>query len=495
MVDQSEHLLYLRLPQAMFAELLTVLENLPFSADWVGLRAMCETRHVRSLRDQLLDRHGSRLTQGVMVEVMVQGQVGYGAMHSLLPHRILEAAQVAYRQAIAAAEWNLYPTDISSRPPMVGEYQSPVNQAFESLTSAEIVDILHRIGGALKVSDRIVQTIAELTFAEVETWFVSSNGSRIHQSFSRLMTNYQATAQAGSAVQTRSDNGWLARSYQGGLEFLLQDDLWDRVSRIGEQAVELLDAPECPATTTHLVLAPDQMLMQIHESVGHPLELDRILGDERNYAGGSFVKSEDFGQLTYGSPLMNITFDPDLHHEFASYGFDDTGVPASREHLIRSGKLLRGLGSLESQARLKVPGVASTRACSWNRPPIDRMANLNLEPGDQSFESLISGIERGVYMETNRSWSIDDQRHKFQFSCEYGRLIEDGKLTTTVKNPNYRGTTPEFWGNLVGVGDRNSWQMFGTPSCGKGEPSQLITVGHASPVAVFADIEVFGGDA
>ncbi len=478
----------------MFSKLSTVLEKLPFSAEWVGLRAVRERRQIRTLRDQRLDRHGSVLSHGVMVEVLYQGQIGYGAVHSLSPHRILEAAIVAYHQAIAAANWKLYPTEISSRPKIVGEYQSPVELPFDSLTSADIVDVLHRVGGALKVSDRIVQTIAEITLADAETWFVSSNGSRIHQRFHRVMTHYEATAQAGSAVQTRSDNGWKARSYQGGLEFLVTDDLWERAQRIGEQAVELLDAPDCPTDRRSLVLAPDQMLMQIHESVGHPLELDRILGDERNYAGGSFVKPEDFGQLTYGSEQMNITFDPGLHPEFASYAFDDTGVPATKEHLIHKGKLLRGLGSLESQARLNVPGVASARASSWNRPPIDRMANLNLEPGDQSFEDLIAGIERGIYMETNRSWSIDDQRHKFQFSCEYGRLIENGQLTQVVKNPNYRGTTPEFWGNLEGVGDRHSWQMFGTPSCGKGEPNQLITVGHASPAALFSDIEVFGGD-
>ena len=479
----------------MFADLLTVLETLPFSADWVGLRAVRETRQQRTLRDQILDNHGTILSQGVMVEVLVQGQIGYGAIHSLLPHRIMEAAQVAYNQAIAASHWRLYPTELSSRPAIVGHYATPVETHFGTLNPTEVIEILHRVGGALKVNDRIVQTIAEVTMAQVESWFVSSNGSQIHQNFSRIMTNYQATAQAGSAVQTRSDNGWLARSYQGGLEFLVQDDLWERAARIGEQAIELLDAPDCPTDKTHLVLAPDQMLMQIHESVGHPLELDRILGDERNYAGGSFVKPEDFGTLEYGSPQMNITFDPSLHHEFASYAFDDTGIPTTREHIIQNGKLLRGLGSLESQTRLNVPGVAAARASSWNRPPIDRMANLNLEPGDQSFEQLISGIDRGLYMETNRSWSIDDQRHKFQFSCEYGRLIENGKLTTVVKNPNYRGTTPEFWANLIGVGDRASWNVYGTPSCGKGEPNQLITVGHASPVAVFADIEVFGGDA
>jgi predicted Zn-dependent protease len=479
----------------MFVELSHILESLSFDADWVGIRAVREQNQFRTVRDQLLDNHGNVLSQGVMVEVLVRGQVGYGAVNSFARHRILEAAETAYRHALAAAQWNLSPTPLASRPAFKGHYRSASGSAHGVLTTREILDILNQICQKLKVGDRIVQTLAELTLSEVETWFCSSNGAEIYQQFSRIATNYQATAQEGPIVQTRTDNGWMARCYQGGLEFFLQDDLWDRVHQIGEQAIELLDAPDCPTETTTLVLAPDQMLLQIHESIGHPLELDRILGDERNYAGGSFVQPKDFGALVYGSPLMNVTFDPSLSHEFASYAFDDTGAAAHKDYLIREGILLRGLGSLESQSRLQVPGVASTRSNSWNRPPIDRMANLNLEPGDQSFEDLISGIERGVYMEANRSWSIDDQRHKFQFSCEYGKLIEDGKLTTTLRNPNYRGITPKFWGGLVGVGDRNSWRMYGTPTCGKGEPSQLITVGHASPMAVFADVEVMGGDA
>ncbi len=479
----------------MFVELSRILESLSFDADWIGIRAVREQNQFRTVRDQHLDNHGNVLNQGIMVEVLVRGQAGYGAINSFAQHRIIEAAETAYRHALAASKWQLASTPITTRPPHVGQYQSPPGKSFSALSPGEIVDILSKICQGLKVDDRIVQTLAELTLSEVETWFVSSNGAEIYQQFSRVATNYQATAQAGPIVQTRTDNGWMARCYQGGLEFFLQDDLWTRVAQIGEQAIELLAAPDCPTEKTTLVLSPDQMLLQIHESIGHPLELDRILGDERNYAGGSFVQPEDFGSLVYGSPQMTVTFDPGLAHEFASYAFDDTGAVAEREYLIREGILLRGLGSLESQGRLKVPGVATTRANSWNRPPIDRMANLNLEPGTESFESLISGIERGIYMETNRSWSIDDQRHKFQFSCEYGKLIENGTLTQTIRNPNYRGTTPQFWGSLVAVGDRESWRMYGTPICGKGEPNQMITVGHASPIAVFSDVEVMGGDA
>ena len=197
--------------------------------------------------------------------------------------------------------------------------------------------------------------------------------------------------------------------------------------------------------------------------------------------------------MVYGSPLMNVTFDPSVSGEFASYRFDDGGNVATREYLIKEGVLLRGLGSKESQIRANVPGVANLRACSWNRPPIDRMANINLEPGGSSFEEMISNIESGVYMQSNRSWSIDDYRNKFQFGCEYAKLIENGKLTKTLKNPNYRGITNQFWRSLSQVGDRSTLGIYGTPSCGKGEPNQAIRVGHASPICAFDNIEVFGG--
>jgi predicted Zn-dependent protease len=234
-------------------------------------------------------------------------------------------------------------------------------------------------------------------------------------------------------------------------------------------------------------------MLQIHESIGHPLELDRILGDERNYAGTSFIGLKDFGRYQYGSELLNISFDPGIPEELASYSFDDDGMPARKEMLIQGGLLLRPLGGALSQLRSGLPGVANSRASSWNRAPIDRMANLNLEPGDQTLAQLISGIERGVLMSTNRSWSIDDARNKFQFGCEWGRLIEDGELRGVVKNPNYRGVSAHFWRSLAAVGDASTFEVHGTPYCGKGEPNQVVRVGHASPACVFRQVEVFGG--
>ncbi len=477
----------------MISELSQALAAINLPADWIGLRAVKENASTHYVRDGLPQRNGKSLNQGIMVEVLVNGQIGYGAVNSFRFESLYAAAKSAYQQAIAASQWAIHPLTIAVRPKVVGQYFSPMVKPLDALSPGEVSDLLVRLCQTMQVSDQVVQTSAMAIANETESWFVSSNGSEVYQKFMMMETHYGVTAQDGAIVQQRSHNGHLAHCYQGGWELFLQPNLWEQAQQVGEQAIELLTAAECPTTTTTLVLAPDQMMLQIHESVGHPLELDRILGDERNYAGGSFVKPEDFGQLSYGSPQMNITFNPTVSGEFASYSFDDTGAPASREYLVREGKLLRGLGSLESQERVGVAGVACARASSWNRPPIDRMANLNLEPGTDSLEEMIGGIENGVYMEANRSWSIDDQRYKFQFGCEYAKLIENGQLTKTLRNPNYRGTTPEFWHRLVKVGNEASWQMYGTPFCGKGEPNQAIRVGHGSPVCAFEQVEVFGG--
>jgi len=475
----------------MWSELSLAVTTFDIPADWIGIRAVKENCSTRRVRDGLPQINGKSSTMGAMLEVLVNGCLGYAATNSLELPSLQAAAQAAYQQAITAGQWWIYPFKETERPKVVGEYYSPHLQPLDALTPGEINHLLVRICEKLKVDHKIVQTTASATTTERESWFVSTNGSQVYQKIISLGTHYGAIAQDGAIVQQRSNNGWQAHCYQGGWELLKQDQLWHRVQQIGEQAVELLTAPECPNTSTNLMLAPDQMMLQIHESVGHPLEIDRILGDERNYAGGSFVTISDFGKLPYGSSLMNITFDPTVPGQFASYSFDDTGAVATREYVIKEGILQRGLGSLESQARSGVCGVACARACSWNRPPIDRMANLNLEPGNTSLEEMVANIEHGVYMESNRSWSIDDRRYKFQFGCEYAKLIENGKLTQTLRNPNYRATTPEFWHSLTQVGNADNWEMYGTAMCGKGEPNQAIWVGHGSPVCLFANVEVF----
>ena len=462
-------------------------------ADWIGLRQVFEAHTPRMIRDGVPVVNARTSTHGIMVEVLVDGQFGYFGTPDMSSKGIARAASSAYKQAKIASKSTIYNFDESARPPHKGIYISPFKKDRNSISAGELNQILLEAYNHLKVSDKIVSASSLCQIIETNFNFVSSNGSDISQEFLMFEFDLSATAADGSNQQTRTFGGMRGTCRQMGMEYFDKNEIFANANKIGEQAIELLNAEECPNGEMDLLIAPDQMMLQIHESIGHALEVDRILGDERNYAGWSFVKLEDFGTLKYGSDLMNITFDPTLESEFASYKFDDGGLKATKEYLIKKGLLVRGLGGKESQIRSGLNGVANFRASSWNRAPIDRMANINLEPGESTFDELISQVEYGVYVESNKSWSIDDYRNKFQFGCEYGRLIENGKFTKIVKNPNYRGVSTPFWNSLKGVGNEETFGIYGTPNCGKGEPNQVIRVGHASPACLFDKIQVFGG--
>ncbi|PIS10441.1 MAG: Zn-dependent protease [Bdellovibrio sp. CG10_big_fil_rev_8_21_14_0_10_47_8] len=484
--------IYEKLPNSL--DLRLAIQWLTGKADWIGLRLYQEITHQRGARNGHPDENQVSFDRGVMVEVFHQGHFGYCGTAHLTKAGLELACHQAKQMAEAGAKYKVADFDLSAvRPRSVGHYRSPVFKNLDCETLGDFSETLRLASLKLKVSDQIVNAIANARLVETSIHYVSSDGSDTLQEFLLLGHNYAATAQQGSESQTRSDHGGVASCSQIGLETWDRAEILNRCARIGKEALELLQAPNCPSEKMDLILAPDQMLLQIHESIGHPLELDRILGDERNFAGWSFVKAEDFGQLQYGSKLMNATFDPSVPGEYASYAFDDCGNPAQREYLIKDGLLVRGLGSLESQFRSHLPGVANFRASSWNRAPIDRMANINLEPGSSNLKDMIAQTEKGILMEANMSWSIDDYRNKFQFGCEYARLIENGKLTSVVKNPNYRGVTVPFWNSLKAVGNAQEVEIYGTPWCGKGEPSQVIRVGHSSPHCLFSQVEVFGG--
>ena len=465
------------------------LAAIDINADWVGLRQVKEITTYRAVRDGNPQANSRNTDHGVMVEVLADGQFGYYGCNNLNYESIKNAAGKALKQAKESAKNPIYKFTEEARPATKGSFQTSYKKSVDELSAGRLNEIMLKAYNQIKVNDQIVSAHAMAMIIETECNFVSSNGSDVQQNFLMVQSDYSAMANKDDVYQRRSDNHCL----QIGMEEFDEDMVIARAQRVGEQALELLDVEDCPTETTNLVLASDQMLLQIHESIGHALEVDRILGDERNYAGWSFVREEDFGKLQYGSKIMNITFDPTVNSQFASYGYDDGGLKAEREFIIKDGLLVKGLGGKESQIRSGIPGVANFRASSWNRAPIDRMANLNLEPGVSTFDDIIASVEKGVYMTTNRSWSIDDYRNKFQFGCEYGKLIENGKLTKTVKNPNYRGISNPFWNSLKMVGNQDTFEMYGTPYCGKGEPNQAIRVGHASPVCLFENVEVFGG--
>jgi predicted Zn-dependent protease len=430
---------------------------------------------------------------GAMVTVVEGGGIGYAATPDLSREGLERAAIEARLWANRAGRCFVFDPQGLPRLSRGGTYESPVRTPWESVSLAERTAMLRAESEGLRCDARIVDWEAALAVSEVESLLADSDGAEIRQLFRYVVPTLRATAARPGDSETRTFGGH-AFSRQGGLEVLEAIGWFGAGRRVGEEALELLSAPRCPAGVMDLVLAPDQAILQVHESIGHALELDRILGDERNYAGRSFVKPEMFGRYRYGSPLLNVTFDPTVPGEFASYGFDDEGSPAAREYLIREGLLVRALGGATSRARCGVPGVACTRASGWNRPPVDRMGNVNLEPGSSTFEELVRAVERGVYMETNCSWSIDDAREKFQFGCERGRRIVDGELREVVRRPGYRGVTPIFWHSLAAVGDPSTRLVLGTPYCGKGEPNQAIPVGHAAPACLFRGVEVFGDE-
>jgi predicted Zn-dependent protease len=457
------------------------------AADWAGLRYSSETTRRREVRNDRPEKNETTLDEGVMCEVLVDGHFAYAATADTSADGLKRAFERALATGRATSSNKAQAFSLSARPQAVGQYQSPYQKKLDDTTMAEITDCLLAASMAMKVSDQVVNRCARATTIQTRIDFFSSNGSDTRQQFDMVDIELAATAAQGLQSQTRS---WSQTGQFGG-EVFKRQTFAEQAGRIAGEALELMAAPNCPSGRMDLILLPDQMMLQIHESIGHPLELDRILGDERNYAGWSFVKPTDFGSLQYGSALMNITFDPTKAGSLASYAFDDGGNPARREFLIEKGVLQRGLGSLESQQRSGLPGVANFRSASWNRAPIDRMANVNLEAGTSTLQELIGSVQNGILMSTNRSWSIDDYRNKFQFGCERGQLIKDGRLGAVVRNPNYRGITVDFWNRLGGVGREVS--THGTLLCGKGEPNQVIRVGHSSPACLFRGVEVFGG--
>ncbi|TBV07649.1 TldD/PmbA family protein [Phytopseudomonas dryadis] len=463
------------------------------TADFWSLRHVRETTEHYWVRRHVAQAPSFGDDAGAMLGVRIAGVEAYAATSDLSQAGLQAALDKAEHLARQLAGRHLL--DVRALPVPTEQADDIMPGYGQALADASHwFDLLTGESGRIARDARLVDSHVGLSFTATEQIYLNSAGACLRRAQRYVFPQLGVTASDGADSQSRSFGGsHLAR--QGGAEVIDQLGLVGSASRVADEALQLLLAPNTPSGPRALLLMPDQMILQIHESIGHPLELDRILGDERNFAGTSFVRQEDFGHYRYGSPLLDVTFDPGVPGELASYRHDDDGTPAQRQYLIREGILQRPLGGALSQWRSGLEGVANSRACSWNRPPLDRMANLNLEPGTRSLAQLVGGIEHGILMSNNRSWSIDDARNKFQFGCEWGQLIENGELKGVVKNPNYRGISARLWRNLTAVGDASTFEVLGTPYCGKGEPNQVIRVGHASPACVFADIDVFGGAA
>jgi predicted Zn-dependent protease len=469
-----------------------LFKRLAPAVDFCSLRVVDESSETIVVRQDVLQPLSSHINRGAMVTVLHGGGYGYAATSDLTASGLKVAFDRAKSWAIVCSKHPVMDFSKIVMPSYIGNNLSPDSNRTAQPFWRDIINHLQAESVTCRIDSRIVDWEASVWTTNTNQLYLTSDGCDIEQYFQFVVPNLYVTANAGSDTQTRSFGG-RCLCQQGNLSVFLDSGMIGSGRRLAEEALELLAAPNCPSGKMDLLLMPSQMMLQIHESIGHPLELDRILGDERNFAGTSFVTLDMFGHYQYGSELLNVSFDPTLNEEFSTYCWDDDGSLAEKQFVIQDGLLARPLGGLISQARSGLSGVAASRACSWNRPPVDRIANLNIEPGASTLKEMVGTVERGVLMDTNTSWSIDDSRNKFQFGCEYGQLIENGELKGVIKNPNYRGISANFWRNLKAVGDRSTFKVMGTPFCGKAEPSQVIRVGHASPACLFENIEIFGG--
>ncbi len=481
----------------MTASFESIFKRVAPAVDFCSFRFVEETTEKCSVQQNIAEPPMTSIDRGVMITVIDKGGYGYAATSDISESGLRTAAARAHDWAKLTAGRGVWDYSKIAMPKLdvAKHYQSVVTQSPSAISKREKFEMLQAESAKSKIDDRIVDWGASFWTTHTKQLYITADGGMVHQEFDYMVPALSVTAFDKGDAQTRSFGGrYNGFCQQGGFEILARSGFHGAGLTTAEEALALLAAPNCPSGKMDVILMPDQMMLQIHESIGHPLELDRILGDERNYAGTSFVTLDMFGHYQYGSPLLNVTYDPTMQHQFASFAFDDDGTKAEKQFVIEAGVLKRPLGGTISQARAGMDGVANSRACSWNRAPIDRMANLNIEPGTASLDEMIASIDDGVLMRTNVSWSIDDSRNKFQFGCELGNVIKNGKLGGVVKNPNYRGISATFWRSLAMVGNVDCQEVMGTPYCGKGEPNQVIRVGHASPACKFSGIDVFGGE-
>jgi len=487
-------------PSSLLDHARASLRDLSANVEFWSLRIVSRSDTELGVRTGIAEPPRLTTDTGAMLTVIDGGGIGYAATADLSTHGLQRALDRACAWARTSAAHGVAHFVAPANAAVQGEFASP-NLDAPLPDARSMIEVLMAEDAGAGRDARVVDRYTTLQWSEVDHYWFSNQGGEIIQRHRQVRPNVSVTVHDAGRTQTRSLGGqYNGYCRQGGMEAIAASGLVGSGARIADEALQLLYAPNCPSGRMDLLAMPDQMVLQIHESIGHPLELDRILGDERNFAGTSFVTLDMFGSYRYGSELLNVSFDPTRAEQYASYAYDDDGQPAQKTLLIERGILKRPLGSATSAHRAAQAGhalapVANARAAGWQRPPIDRMANLNIEPGSSSLDDMIASTERGVLVRTNVSWSIDDMRNKFQFGCEWGQLIENGRLTTVVRNPNYRGTSAAFWRSLAAVGDESTFEVLGTPYCGKGEPGQTIHVGHAAPACLFRQVDVFGAAA
>ena len=460
-------------------------------AEYADARVMEIRTEAMAARNGVVESLDRQDRAGVGVRALVGSSWGFFAV----PDVGSAAARRAGEQATAVARASaLVPgtaLELTPQTPTTGHWDSDCREDPWSVGLAEKGDLLESVTRTMREHGADLAEASHRVW-DTRKWFVSSEGTRVDQHIVECGAAMSATAVGESETQRRSYPGIRGQYGTRGWELIRELDLPANAARIAEEARALLAADVCPSLdATDLILGSEQMALQIHESVGHATELDRILGWEAAFAGTSWLELPKLGSLRFGSELMNITADATLPGALGSFGFDDEGTPAHPVDIVRDGIWVGTLSGRDSAA---LAGIATSggavRADGFDRIPMVRMTNVGLQPGTDSLESMIAATDDGILMDTNRSWSIDDKRLNFQFGCEIGWEIKAGKRGRLLKNPTYTAISPKFWGALDMLGGRDEWTFWGTPNCGKGQPMQVGHTGHPAVPARFRGIRV-----
>jgi TldD protein len=457
-------------------------------AEYADARAVVRRTQQVSAKNGRVEQLVDTESEGIGVRVLVDGAWGFACDRRLSNEGAREAALRAC--AFAKAAGGHGPRALAPVPTHTGSYRTEFDRDPFSISLADKVALCLHADEALTGPDVIVRQAFVRALREHKILF-SSEGTDVEQEIVECGGGLDCAASGNGLYQLRSyPSAGIGASEQRGWEFVERLGLEREAPRLAEQASALLRADPCPPRVTTLVLDSDQTALQVHESVGHPTELDRVYGTEASYAGTSFLKPGDLGSLRYGSERMNITADPTTPGGLGTFGFDDEGVPARRQPIVAEGLLTGFHTSRETSARIGAGGGGSMRADGWNRMPLVRMTNLHLDPGEGTFEDLLADVDDGVYMETNKSWSIDDKRLNFQFGTQIAWEIKRGKLGRMLRDATYTGITPEFWAKLDAVAGPEAWRMQGITNCGKGQPGQGAHVSHGASPTRFRDVQV-----
>ncbi len=476
----------------MKKEITRVLELLKEKAvDYADIRIVDTVREKITTEDLKVQSITNSRSKGVGVRVILDGSLGFAATQDLsqLEETALKALEIAQASRLLQKEKIV----MAEKEVVIDDYTTSFETDPFSISKSEKIALLFAAEKEMRKSADLAQTSATMDFQKEEKIFADTAGSYIRQLLYEAGGGLVATARTNNDTQTRSyPNSFRGNHATAGYEYVLSLDLVGNAERIGQEAISLVKAEECPAGHFDIVIEGGQLGLQIHESIGHPIELDRVFGSEAAYAGMSFLGVEKLAEnFRYGSELVTVVADATLPRGLGSFAYDDDGVKAQRTVIIDQGIFKNFINSRDTAAKIGQTSNGTNRADGWQNMPLVRMTNINLQSGDLEFDELLKGIDDGLYLCTNKSWSIDEKRLNFQFACEVAYEIKDGKLTGKIyKNPVYTGITPQFWGSCDGIANEKYWQLYGTPNCGKGQPSQTAHVGHGCSPARFRKVKV-----